>query len=132
MEDQIRALEDEKSELLASSSDHARPLMRCCTPRCALCNALQHQRATLSLQFAMLSNLNRLINGCMQPCACLEYDCNPMVACRQIECMAASASAQQAAHAEAEQQLLERLKSAEASLAGFGEAEQALKEGRPF
>ena len=46
--------------------------------------------------------------------------------------MAASASAQQAAHAEAEQQLLERLKSAEASLAGSGEAEQALKEGLPF
>ena len=55
-----------------------------------------------------------------------------MVACRQIECMAASASAQQAAHAEAEQQLLECLKSAEASLAGCEEAEQALKAGRPF
>jgi hypothetical protein len=46
--------------------------------------------------------------------------------------MVASASAQQAAHAEAEQQLLDRLKSTEASLAGYAEAEQAIKAGLPF
>ena len=132
MEDQIRALEDEKSELLASFSDHTRPLMRCCTPCCAQCNALQHPRATLSSHYALLCNHSLLIHGCMHPCVCWEYDHNLMFACRQIESMAASASAQQAAHAEAEQQLLERLKSAEASLAGYGEAEQALKEGLPF
>lgn len=41
--------------------------------------------------------------------------------------MAASASAQQAAHAEAEQQLSERLRAAEAAIAGYAEAEQSLK-----
>ena len=47
--------------------------------------------------------------------------------CRQIESMAASAAAQQAAHAEAEQQLIERLKTVEAALSEARESEQFLR-----
>ena len=46
---------------------------------------------------------------------------------RQIESMAASASAQQAGHAEAEAELLERLKSAEAAAASFEASEESLR-----
>ena len=46
---------------------------------------------------------------------------------RQIESMAASASAQQAGHVEAEAELLERLKSAEAAAASFEASEQSLR-----
>ena len=41
--------------------------------------------------------------------------------------MAASAAAQQAAHAEAEQQLIERLKTVEAALSEARESEQSLR-----
>ena len=47
--------------------------------------------------------------------------------CRQIESMAASAAAQQAAHAEAELQLIERLKTVEAALSEERESEQSLR-----
>ena len=45
---------------------------------------------------------------------------------RQIESMAASAATQQAANAEAEQRLIERLKTVEAALSEARESEQAL------
>ena len=48
LEDRVRALEDEKTELVASSSDHTRPLMRWALPyddRCTeLCNCPTHHR----------------------------------------------------------------------------------------
>ena len=46
---------------------------------------------------------------------------------RQIESMAASAAAQQAGHAEAEAELLERLKLAEAAAGSFKAAEESLR-----
>ena len=51
--------------------------------------------------------------------------------CRQIESMAASAAAQQAGHAEAEQQLIQRLKTVEAALSEARESEQALRVSAP-
>ena len=49
-----------------------------------------------------------------------------MCICRQIESMAASAAAQQAGHAEAEQRLIERLQTVEAALSEARESEHSL------
>ena len=52
--------------------------------------------------------------------------------CRQMDSMAASASAQQAAHAEAEERLTERLKTVEAALSEIRGSEHSLRVGLHF
>ena len=57
----------------------------------------------------------------------LDRKINLLMYHRQIEAMAASAAAQQAGHAEAQAELLERLKVAEAAAASLKAAEESLR-----